>query len=118
MDKALPYAMTAADLAADHGLTPRRIRQYQEAGSIRALSRGLFDAGWFAHLRTGEALTTHHRRKPGTHGLVATGWLHAVGGNPSKEDRAALVALFERNGHTGDDALQALGEARTVLRPH
>lgn len=116
MDTATTYAMTAPELAAMTDLTPRRVRQYQEAGSIKPLARGLFDAGWFSHLRAGEALTANHRRKPGTHALVAIGWLHAVG-RRAAEDRAHLVALFVRNGHTADDALEALGEARAAMRP-
>lgn len=110
-----PYAMTATDLAAMHSLTPRRVTQYRDDGHITPLSRGLFDAGWFSHLRAGEALCKNHRRKPAAFVLVACGWLHAVGSRAT-EDRAHLVALFVRNGHTAEDALQALGEARAVMR--
>ena len=109
------YAMTAVQLADMHELSARRVRQYQEDGRITALARGLFDAGWFSHLRIGEAVCMNLRHKPSTNTLVAVGWFLAVGKRVTVEDRKYLVELFKRNGKSAEDALVALGEAQAVL---
>lgn len=108
------FAMTAPQLGEQFNITPRRVRQYVEDGHLPRLGRGLFDLGWLAHLRAGEAACAQMHRKPAAPTLVALSWLLASG-ERATQDRALLIALFGRNGKSSDDALEALGEARALV---
>lgn len=110
------YSLTTNDLADACGITPRRVRQYVEDRLIQPLTPGRFDLGWFAHLRCGERIFAKHQRKPDKAVLVAAGWLSGIGGQVSAADKTCLSGLFKRNGQTNEDALEALGEARALLR--
>lgn len=110
------YSLTTSDLADACNISPRRVRQYVEDRLLQPLSPGRFDLGWFAHLRCGERIFAKHQRKPDTAVLVAAGWLSGTGGQVSGADKACLVGLFKRNGRSSEDALEALGEARALLR--
>lgn len=110
------YSLTTTELASMCGITPRRARQYSEDGLIQPLSPGRFDVGWFVHLRCGEKIFAKHQRRPDTSVLVAAGWLSGTGGQASDADKACLAGLFKRNGRSSEDALEALGEARALLR--
>jgi hypothetical protein len=106
------HAQTANEIAADHDISPSRVRQYAAAGRLPRQGRGRFDALYFACLRSGEAICQNRRRKPAAPVLVALGWLEAG----EREDRALLIDLLERNGLGRADALEALGEAKARLR--
>jgi hypothetical protein len=106
------YEQNANDLAAMHHITPRRVRQYVEDGFLPKLSRGTFDVGWFAHLRTGEKMAVRLSKRPTAPHLVAMGWLSAVGGEPTDADLEAFGNLFERNGFTRVAAMFAVGAAQ------
>jgi hypothetical protein len=106
------HEATAANLAEAHDITPRRVRQYVEEGALPRLARGTFDAGWFAHLRTGEKVASNFQKRPSARDLVALGWLSAVGKEPTDLDLEAFGDLFERNGLTRMAAMMALGAAQ------
>lgn len=106
------FEATATDLATMHNITTRRVRQYVEDGALPRLARGTFDAGWFAHLRTGEKVAANLRKRPSAPDLVAMGWLSAVGNKSSDDDFSAFGGLFERNGLTRAAAMMAIGAAQ------
>lgn len=106
------HAHTVTQLAEMHDITPRRVRQYVEDGLLPKLSRGSFDVGWFAHLRTGEKMAARLSKRPTAPHLVAMGWLSAVGSAPSDADLEAFGNLFERNGFTRLAAMFAVGAAQ------
>lgn len=110
------YSMTTTELADACGISARRCRQYVEDRLIQPLAPGRYDLGWFSHLRCGEKIFQRHQRKPGTAILVAAGWLSSVGSEVSAADKSALAELFKRNGKTSEEAMEALGEARALLR--
>jgi predicted transcriptional regulator len=105
-------ANTAAEIAAEHGITPRRVRQYVTEGRLPRLRRGRFDALYFACMRSGESLCPKRHRKPAALVLVALGWLHAG----DREDRELFVGMLKENGLQRADAVGALGEAKALLR--
>lgn len=111
------YEATATEIGSTHELTTRRIRQYVEDGALPKLARGVFDAGWFAHLRTGEKVASRRRARPSAQQLVALGWLSAVAREPADADLEAFGGLFERNGLTRATAMMALGAAQAMQSP-
>ena len=121
-DANLPiYALSANEAAALADLSPRRVRQLHNDGDLPILpikARGvLFDSAWLAHLLVGRSATNTRqgRRRVRAAFCVALGWLLSEG-DRATEDRPLLIGVFERNGLTRDDALEALGHARGLLK--
>jgi hypothetical protein len=110
------HRMTAAECGALVGITDRRVRQLAEAGLLPKQGRGLYDATWFMHLYIGLGAFEGRNRKPDDPStLVAFSWLCAVGDAWQKE-LPLLTELFTRNGYAANDALIAIGEAKTWMR--
>lgn len=106
------YAMSAPDLAAQHKITARRVRQYVEDGLMPTLEPGRFDAVFFLYLRAGELHTRNKNTRPNRDTLVALGWLKCLGAEPTADDIQAFTQLFARNGLSRDAAMVALGRAQ------
>jgi hypothetical protein len=110
------HQMTAAECGALVGITDRRVRQLAEAGMLPKQGRGLYDATWFMNLYIGLGAFEGRSRKPDDpRTLVAFSWL--CGSKDTwRTDLPLLTELFTRNGYTADDALIAVGEAKTWMR--
>lgn len=102
---------TADEIAAEHEISPRRVRQYAAEGRLPRLARGRFDALYFACMRSGESICPKRRRKPAAPVLVAIGWLQAG----DSEDREQFEGMLERNGLQRADAIGAFSEAKAIL---
>ena len=97
-------------------ITPRRIRQLVEDGSIPRIERGHVDAAWAMYCYAGSIQVYNWVDKPrDPKVLVALSWLSGLGSNPTAKDIDTLAETFKRNGFTRDDALLAIGRAQGLL---
>ena len=111
----MDFAMTAHEIGAILGITPRRVTQYRDDGLLPTIERGKFDTAFLLYLRVGEKRTRNLRKRPDRDMLVALGWLGGVNDKPADDDVAAFSKLFERNGLTRDTALLAVGRAMQLV---
>lgn len=100
----------AADIL---GITPRRVNQYKQAQLIK-VADGQTDLTWLMYLRVGEK---RHDGKQATVGnacrLVASSWLAGLEdpAHPKPADLNNFAKLCQRNGHSRDAAMTAIGQA-------
>jgi len=115
------FAATAEELAANLGVTPRRIRQLAEEGRLIRLGRGRYCRAHAGLAHTGRVVAPLEQGQPARDGLLdaALGW--AAGpwqpGGVTEGDIDAWAALAERWGVERQDALALIFEAVARLGP-
>lgn len=115
------FAATADELAAELGVTPRRIRQLAEEGRLVRLGRGRYCRAHAALAHTGRVAVPLEHGEAARDGLLdaALGW--AAGpwapGGVTEGDIEAWTKLAARWGLSRQDAVALVFEAVAALGP-